>query len=179
VLTGIDTVLSDDPQLNVRDPAIDLLGRQPLRVALDTRLRMPASAKLLQSPGETLVISGAAAEAGSRIGELRSAGAEVLTAPLDEQGHVDLHFVVQELGRRMCNDVLVEAGPTLTGRVLQLGLADELIVYMAPLLLGPDAKPMAQLSPLQHLTDAQRYKLHSTDRIGDDVKLVLRPVTSQ
>jgi diaminohydroxyphosphoribosylaminopyrimidine deaminase / 5-amino-6-(5-phosphoribosylamino)uracil reductase len=174
VLTGIDTVLSDDPQLNVRDPAIELLGRQPLRVVLDTRLRTPASAKLLQSPGETLIVGGDAAEAATRIAALRSAGAEVVAAPLDEQGHVDLHFVLQELGRRMCNDVLVEAGPTLTGRILQLGLADELIVYVAPLLLGPEAKAMAHLPLLQHLADAARYKLRNVDRIGDDVKLVLR-----
>jgi diaminohydroxyphosphoribosylaminopyrimidine deaminase/5-amino-6-(5-phosphoribosylamino)uracil reductase len=74
----------------------------------------------------------------------------------------------------MCNDVLVEAGPTLVGRILQLGLADELIVYIAPVLLGPDARPMANLPGLTQLTTAQRYTLHTHDRIGDDVRLVLR-----
>jgi diaminohydroxyphosphoribosylaminopyrimidine deaminase/5-amino-6-(5-phosphoribosylamino)uracil reductase len=75
----------------------------------------------------------------------------------------------------MCNDVLVEAGPTLAGHVLQLGLADELIVYVAPLLLGPDARSMTRLPLLQRLDQAQRYTLHSVERIGDDVRLVLRP----
>ena len=77
--------------------------------------------------------------------ELRQAGAEIVTAGLDDDARIDLDFVLQELGRRMCNDVLVEAGPTLVGRILQLGLADEIIAYVAPVLLGPDARAMASL----------------------------------
>lgn len=166
VLTGIDTVLADDPQLNVRDPAIDMYGRQPLRVVLDSKLRMPPTARMLSLPGETLILTGMRAAT--------MAGAELVTVALDADGRVDLHSVLQELGRRMCNDVLVEAGPTLVGRILQLGLADELVVYMAPVLLGPDARPMAALPLLTQLDQAQRYTLHTHDRIGDDTRLVLR-----
>lgn len=190
VLTGIDTVLADDPQLNVRDPSIDMLGRQPLRVVLDSKLRMPATAATLKLAGETLIFSGVpfgdvstptAGKAGSRganaasvAHELRQAGAEIVAAELSADGRVDLDFVLSELGRRMCNDVLVEAGPTLVGRILQLGLADEMIAYVAPVLLGPDARAMANLPALQTLDQAQRYTMHAVDRIGDDVRLTLR-----
>lgn len=179
VLTGVDTVLADDPQLNVRDPSIDMLGRQPMRVVLDTRLRMPPSSAMLKVPGQTLIFTGASsasssAKADAAADELRRAGAEVVTADLDPFGRIDLDFVLRELGRRMCNDVLVEAGPTLVGRILQLGLADEIVAYIAPMLLGPDARAMANLPPLQGLDQAQRYTMQSVDRIGDDARLVLR-----
>lgn len=181
VLTGVDTVLADDPQLNVRDPTIDMYGRQPMRVVLDSKLRTPPSAHMLTLPGQTLIFTGAGAEAASveavvsnAAPRLRQAGAELITVALEENGRVDLHSVLQELGRRMCNDVLVEAGPTLVGRILRLGLADELIVYIAPVLLGPDARAMATLPTLTQLNQAQRYTLHTHDRVGDDVRLVLR-----
>lgn len=188
VLTGVDTVLADDPQLNVRDPAIDMAGRQPLRVVLDSKLRTPPTARMLALPGETLIFAGTtnsvdAARAGVELtsgasanaaDELRRSGAETVTVGLDENGRVDLHSVLQELGRRLCNDVLVEAGPTVVGRILQLGLADELIVYIAQVLLGADARPMANLPLLTQLAAAQRYTLYTHDRIGDDVRLVLR-----
>lgn len=189
VVTGVDTVLADDPRLNVRDPSIDMLGRQPLRVVLDTKLRMPPTAAMLKLPGETLVFTGGTADASNDAAaqvaslsaktaaaadELRRAGAEIIVASLDPFGRIDLDFVLRELGRRMCNDVLIEAGPTLVGRILQLGLADELIAYVAPLLLGPDARAMANLPPLQALDQAQRYTMHAVERIGDDAKLTLR-----
>jgi diaminohydroxyphosphoribosylaminopyrimidine deaminase/5-amino-6-(5-phosphoribosylamino)uracil reductase len=172
VLTGIETVLADDPQLNVREPAIDMAGRQPLRVVLDSKLRTPPAARLLALPGETLIFTGAPSALAAE--PLRQAGAELVTATLDRDGRIDLHSVLQELGRRLCNDVLVEAGPTLVGRILQLGLADELIVYIAPVLLGPEARPIANINVLTQLDQAQRYTLHSHDQIGDDVRLVLR-----
>jgi diaminohydroxyphosphoribosylaminopyrimidine deaminase / 5-amino-6-(5-phosphoribosylamino)uracil reductase len=172
VMTGVDTVLADDPQLNVRDPAIDMAGRQPLRVVLDSKLRTPTGARMLALPGETLIFAGVPTALAAE--PLRRAGAELVTVGLDRDGHVDLHSVLQELGRRLCNDVLVEAGPTLVGRILQLGLADELVVYIAPVLLGPDARPIANINALTQLNQAQRYTLHSHDRIGDDARLVLR-----
>jgi diaminohydroxyphosphoribosylaminopyrimidine deaminase / 5-amino-6-(5-phosphoribosylamino)uracil reductase len=173
VLTGIETVIADDPQLNVRDPSIELLGRQPLRVVLDTRLRVAPAARVFHAPGRALVFT--APERFSQASALQQAGAEVVGAPLDTDGHVDLQNVLAELGRRECNDVLVEAGPTLAGRFLQLGLADELIVYIAPIVLGPEARAMALLPPLYRIEDVLRYTLHGMERIGADVKLILRP----
>jgi len=173
VLTGIETVIADDPQLNVRDPSIELLGRQPLRVVLDTRLRVAPAARIFHGPGRALVFT--APERFSQATALRQAGAEVIGAPLDTDGHVDLQNVLAELGRRECNDVLVEAGPTLAGRFLQLGLADELIVYIAPIVLGAEARAMALLPPLYRIEDVLRYTLHGMERVGADVKLILRP----
>jgi len=184
VLTGIDTVLADDPQLNVRDPAIDLRGRQPLRVVLDTQLRMPSSARMLEIAGETVVMTSAAnvppgdaptdSPAAARLGVLQAAGAQCIGLPLDAQGRLDLQEVWHELGRRQCNDVLVEAGPTLTGSLLRQGMVDELVIYYAPMVLGGDARAMAVLPALQRLEEAGRYELQALSRIGPDAKLVLR-----
>lgn len=182
VITGVDTVLADDPKLNVRDPSIDMLGRQPLRVVLDSRLRTPPGAAMLKLPGETLIFTSATSAAAvspmaktdSVADELRRAGAEIVVADLDADGRIDLNFVLRELGRRMCNDVLVEAGPTLVGRILQLGLADEIVAYVAPVLLGPDARAMASLPLLQTLNRAQRYTMHAVDPVGPDARLTLR-----
>jgi len=174
VLTGIDTVLADDPQLTVRDPGIDMLGRQPLRVVLDSKLRLPPTARMLKEVGETLVFTAA-----SRLTEataLERVGATVLGVSLESQGRIDLEAVLEALGRRQCNDVLVEAGSTLAGRLLELGLADELIVYVAPILLGPDARPMAQLPRLDRLDDRLQFGLRRSQSLGADLKLVLVPV---
>jgi diaminohydroxyphosphoribosylaminopyrimidine deaminase/5-amino-6-(5-phosphoribosylamino)uracil reductase len=173
VLTGIQTAIADDPQLNVRDPSIELLGRQPIRVVLDTQLRIAPAARMFGVPGHTIVFT--AAENVARAGAIQRAGAEVLSAALDAERHVDLQNVLAELGRRECNDVLVEAGPTLAGRFLQLGLADELIVYIAPIILGAEARAMALLPPLYRIEDVLRYTLRDMQRIGADVKLILRP----
>jgi diaminohydroxyphosphoribosylaminopyrimidine deaminase/5-amino-6-(5-phosphoribosylamino)uracil reductase len=174
VLTGIDTVLADDPQLTVRDPRIDTLGRQPLRVVLDSRGRMSPQARMLLEPGDTLVFTGAAQTPAAAA--LESAGAKVMAAPLDSLGHVDLAHVLQELGRQQCNDVLVEAGSTLAGRLIALGLVDELVVYIAPILLGPQARPMVQLPQIGRLADRVQFGLHAHVALGGDVKLVLRPL---
>lgn len=174
VLTGVETILSDDAQLNVRDPAIELLGRQPLRVILDSKLRTPANAKVLAPPGEALIVAAAPVKPDAQ--RLR---AEVVAALPDEHGRVDLRAVLHELGRRQCNDVLVEAGPTLAGAFLAQGLADELIVYLAPMFLGPDARPMACLPRIDRLAEARRHVLENIEQLGDDLKLRYRPATGK
>jgi diaminohydroxyphosphoribosylaminopyrimidine deaminase/5-amino-6-(5-phosphoribosylamino)uracil reductase len=178
VLTGIDTVLADDPRLTIRDPAIELLGRQPLRVVLDSKLRTPVAAQLFREPGSTLLLTDAALANGTIAQDLQRAGAHVCGLPLDASdgsGRIDLMHGLRELGRRQCNDVLVEAGPTLAGRFLELRLVDELILYLAPKLLGPDARPLLRLPPIERLDDGLQFELRSTHRIGPDLKLVLRP----
>jgi diaminohydroxyphosphoribosylaminopyrimidine deaminase/5-amino-6-(5-phosphoribosylamino)uracil reductase len=173
ILTGIETLLADDPRLTVRDPDIDLAGRRPLRVVLDTRLRTPASARLFAEAGETVIMSGIDAPDAH---ELRDR-ATLLRVSLNSQGRLDLSLVLRELGNLQCNDVLVEAGPTLAGSFIEAGLADELIVYIAPVLLGPDARPMLQLPRLEKLADRLQFALHRTETMGSDLKLVLRPET--
>ena len=171
VLTGVGTVLADDPHLNVRHPAIDLLGRQPLRVVLDSRLRTPIDAKLLSLPGETLIVTGPNAPANSS----RHRG-EIITAPCDAGGRIELAEVLRELGRRQCNEVLIEAGPTLSGAFLEQQLVDELVVYVAPILLGSQARAMATLPGLDRLEAAPRYRIKTTEQFGDDLKLRFEPL---
>src|SRR5512138_1320567 len=169
VLTGIGTVLTDDPRLNVRDRSIDLEGREMLRVVLDSRLRISATAKIFQAPGPvvvaTLVGSGVEASA------LRDTSAEIVTLPADSSGGVDLPALLAELGRRECNDVLVEAGPRLAGRILASDLCDELIVYFAPKVLGPDAQPMFDLPSIRKLQDSLQFRLQGAEPIGPDLKV--------
>jgi diaminohydroxyphosphoribosylaminopyrimidine deaminase/5-amino-6-(5-phosphoribosylamino)uracil reductase len=173
ILTGIGTVVADDPRLTVRDPTLDLLGRQPLRVVLDSSLRLKPSAQLLRAAGASLIV--AVDDNAARRDALRQAGAEVAILPRDAQGGVDLSTLLGELGRRECNDVLVEAGPVLGGRFLERGLADELIVYVAPKVLGPDGKPMFGLPRLDRLDDALQFQVRNVESIGPDLKLTLRP----
>jgi diaminohydroxyphosphoribosylaminopyrimidine deaminase / 5-amino-6-(5-phosphoribosylamino)uracil reductase len=177
LLTGIDTVLADDPQLTVRDAAIDLAGRVPLRVVLDSKLRMTASARMLRESGDTLVFTQAAGEQSEGAQQLRSAGAQVCAVAAETGGRVDIRAVLAELGNRLCNDVLVEAGPTLSGHLIERKLVDELIVFIAPKLLGPDAKAMLQLPTLSSLDRAPQFVLHEVHRFGDDLKLTYRPLS--
>jgi diaminohydroxyphosphoribosylaminopyrimidine deaminase/5-amino-6-(5-phosphoribosylamino)uracil reductase len=169
VLTGVETVLADDPRLTVRDPSLDLAGRKPLRVVLDTRLRTPASAKLFDDAAPVLIFAGADASGAT------NATAEVIRSVLDDRGRIDLVHVFRELAARECNDVLVEAGPTLAGRILELGLFDELIVYLAPKVLGGDARAMLELPRLESLDAALRFELKHAHTVGSDFKLVWRP----
>lgn len=169
ILTGIGTVLADDPQLTVRLPGVD---RQPLRVVLDSDLALPPTARLLKEPGDTLVAT-CRADA-PQAAALSAAGAQLLTLP-PGPGGVDLGGLLEELGRRQCNEVLVEAGPRLAGAFLAAGLADELIVYIAPHLLGQDARPAFELPPVARMQ--ARLDLEPLDVLsfGPDLRLRLRP----
>lgn len=167
LLTGSGTVLADDPRLDVRGHAI---ARQPLRAVLDSRLATPPSARLLDASAPAVFFC---AEAdGSRAGSLRQRGAEVLACPAPD-GRVDLGAVMQELVRREVNEVHVEAGARLNAALLQAGWVDELLVYLAPLLLG-SGRGMAALGPYGALAQAQRFAFHRLDRVGDDLRLILR-----
>ena len=174
VLTGIGTVLADDPLLNVRLPGAT---RQPHLVIVDTQLRTPPGAQLLQVPQRRVLIASVEqADAGwqQRAAALQVAGAELLLLPADAAGRPDLAALLQELGRLEVNELHVEAGAQLAGALLQQGLVDELIAYVAPLLLGP-GQPLAVLPPLQRVADAVRWRLHALQAVGDDVRLQLRP----
>lgn len=171
VVSGVQTILADDPLLNVRDPSIDLDGRPLLRVVLDSTLRTPPQARLFSVPGEVLIFTCAAPSA--RDDQMLRAGAQIVRVSADGEHKVDVQAVLAELGRRQCNDILIEAGPTLTGRFLALNACDELIVYFAPKLLGGDAKAMFQLPALQRLGDALQFKLQGSELIGPDLKVTL------
>ncbi len=169
VLTGIGTVLADDPMLNVRDVETT---RQPLRVVVDSGLRMPPAAKML-AQGKTLVLTASADQA--RAGQLRAAGAEVLALP-GEDGRVDLARMLDELGRRGLNEVTVEAGRGLNGALVRQGLVDEFVVYLAPLLLGDRARGMFDLPELVAMEGRRELRIAGVAMVGRDLRVRALPV---
>jgi diaminohydroxyphosphoribosylaminopyrimidine deaminase/5-amino-6-(5-phosphoribosylamino)uracil reductase len=171
VLTGIGTVRDDDPRLDVR--GFDV-AQQPLRVVLDSGFTTPPTARLLQGPGRTLVV-GARDEA-LRMTRLRAAGAELLLLS-DGQGRVDLPALLSKLATDGVNELHVEAGATLNAALLQTGLVDELLVYLAPKLLGP-GRDIAALPALQQLSQAIALRFEDVYRVGDDVCLRARQITA-
>ena len=168
VLTGVGTVRDDDPRLDVR--LVETV-RQPLRVIVDSRLETPPTARILAPPGEVLVY--AAIDDRARRSALEAHGAEVALAP-SPSGKVDLAAMVADLGRREINELHVEAGEKLNASLLAAGLVDELLVYVAPKLLG-DGRGLAALPPLARLDDALGFAFVDVARIGDDLRLLLRP----
>ena len=169
ILCGIGTVLQDDPSLTVR--AFDI-GRQPLRVVTDSKLRTPLSAKLLAHEGALVVT---ASDDGERAAQLHQVGAEVLSLPTLD-GTVDLAALLQHLAGREINEVLLESGPTLCGAMLAAKLIDELVLYLAPSLMGSEARGMFNLSGLQYMADRTTLEIHDVRAVGDDWRIICRPV---
>jgi diaminohydroxyphosphoribosylaminopyrimidine deaminase/5-amino-6-(5-phosphoribosylamino)uracil reductase len=167
VLSGIGTVLGDDPRLDVR---LVPTARQPLRVVLDPRWRTPVSARLFEAEGPLLIVG--ARPVPSAPTALAERGAELISLPASD-GRVDLPAVLTELAARGVNELHVEAGATLGGAWLAAGLVDELLVYLAPLLLG-QGHPLARLHPPAALTDAPRWQWHEVTAVGRDLRLRLR-----
>ena len=163
VLTGIGTVKADDPRLNVREVETT---RQPLRVVVDSRLQTPLAARIL---GTGMVIAAGGADV-PRMVALRAKGAEVVVLP-GREGQVDLAALMQELARRGCNEVHVEAGYRLNGALLGAGLVDELLVYLSPSILGDTARGMFHLPPLQDLSQRRSLKITEITPVGDDLRI--------
>jgi len=176
LLTGIGTVLADDPRLNVRLPPAVPGGerRQPLRVVLDTQLRTPPHARLFGSAGEVLIFTALTAFEDQRADTLIARGARVESLPADGE-RVALPAVLDRLGELEMNEVLVEAGATLAGELLHAGLVDELLLYVAPKFLGAEARPLVALPPPRQLAQASAYALLGVQQFGEDLRLRLRP----
>jgi diaminohydroxyphosphoribosylaminopyrimidine deaminase/5-amino-6-(5-phosphoribosylamino)uracil reductase len=170
VMTSASTVLADDPRLDVR---IDT-PRQPLRVVLDRRRRVRATARILAPPGEVLLLVGPSPKTRSRRGDgpVGSARVERVRA---RSGGLDLPKVFARLAELQVNEVHVEAGPRLSGALLSAGLVDEWLVYMAPLLLGKEAKPLAAIDRLTRLDAAPGFTIVESRTVGPDLRLRLRP----
>jgi len=168
ILTGIGTVRDDDPQLNVRAVATT---RQPLRVVVDSKLETPLTARVMQG-GQVLIA--AAVDDGKRANLLRLAGAEVLVLP-NAAGKVELKDLLEELGRRGINEVHAEAGFKLNGSLLREGLVDELLLYLAPCLIGHAASGVFNLPELATLDDKRRLQIRDLRQIGEDIRLIARP----
>jgi len=167
VLTGIGTVLADDPRLTVREVHTP---RQPLRVVIDSRLETPDRARILEG-GNVLVFCGTDRAAQRKALEAR--GAQVVVLP-NERGKVDLAPMLGELARRGINELHVEAGFKLNGSLMREGCVDELLVYLNSSLLGDSAQGMLDLAAPQALAARPRLALRSVERLGDDVRILAR-----
>ena len=170
ILTGSGTLRADNPALTLRAEQLDLANaaevvqRQPLRVVLDSALRMPLDAAILQQPGTTLVVHNPGDR--DKAAALIQAG-----ALLAERDSRDLQGLLRWLARDyQCNELLVEAGATLSGALLQAGLVDELVIYLAPTLLGSSARPLFQL-PLERMAEQRRLVLRDQRLVGTDLRL--------
>ena len=181
VLSSSATVLADDPELTARPvPAADadLPLRRPLRVILDSHARVPSTARLFAAPGDIVRLVGPAARTlsgapAAATGERAAHRIERIAT--DADGRLSLPAVLAWLGGEGINEVWTEAGPTLAGALLTAGLVDELVVYLAPRLLGPDARPLAHLPALTRLADAAPWRVQDMRPIGPDIRIMLRP----
>ncbi len=186
IITGIETVLADDPSLNVRYSELNFaeaelarnkiaLSRQPLRVILDSRLRIPNSAKILAVPGAVKVFC--SAEKLQKTAPIRKPTSNVEYLRTEGGGkRVNLHSVLESLASDFdCTEVLIEAGATLSTAFIQSGLVDELIVYIAPKLLGSDARALLNMTGLNSLSESINLEISDLQQIDQDIRVVLRP----
>jgi len=169
VMTGIGTLLADDPLLNVRHVDTD---RQPLRVVVDNNLAFPTNAATLREPGGVLVATASSDD--DRIEAVQAAGAEILQLNT-ARGRVDLPRLMKSLGERGLNEVLVEAGQTLNGALLANGLVDELIVYLNARVMGSSGRGMFALPALETMEYAVGFVITDTRMLGPDLRITLRP----
>ena len=186
VLTGIDTVLADDARLTVRDIET---SRQPWRVVLDSQLRLPLSAKILSGGSERVaaeppgtprrppcgggVLIYTAVRDAEKSGALEKLGITVCVVA-NAQGRVDLSAMLKDLAQRGINEVLVEAGSVLNGALLQAGLVDELVLYLAPQLLGDMARGMASLGELIRLDQRVELQWQDVRLVGNDLRVLVK-----
>jgi diaminohydroxyphosphoribosylaminopyrimidine deaminase/5-amino-6-(5-phosphoribosylamino)uracil reductase len=180
VLTTADTVLADDPRLDVRIDA----PRQPLRVVLDRRRRLRKTARIFQPPGDVLMFSAARTrDAGANAKRRPASSEETLGAARIERvrvkrTHLDLERVFARLAELEINDVLVESGSRFAGALFAAGLVDEWLLYVAPKLLGKDGRPLMVLPRITRLPDAPGFELRESTQIGPDLRLRLVPRSS-
>jgi len=179
IVTGIGTLLADDASLNVRIDPMQLPGvepgtllPQPLRVVLDPQLQFSPGAKMIQLPGTTLVVCSEGF--GERREALQKAGAEVILLPGDT-GRIELAPLLEHLAARQINEVLIEAGPTLAGAALSAGIVDELVIYVAPHLMGDGARGLFHLPGLERMQDRIGLEITDLRRVGQDIRITASP----
>jgi len=173
IMTGLGTVLADDPALTVRleaDGAVPY--HQPLRVILDSQLRIPPSARLFEQPGESLILTGNTDA--RREALLGRPGISIKTLPLDADGRLDLRKALGYLGGTGNNEVHLEAGAILSGAMLATGLVDELIVYMAPHLMGDAARGLFTLPGLERMSQRIALAIQDVRAVGEDLRITAR-----
>ncbi len=170
LISGIETVLADDPSLNVRLDDAEVL--QPLRVICDSNLRLSPEAKTLQIPGNILLVS--AIEKEFETAEKKVANLEQICLPNAEK-KIDLHALLKFLAQvKECNEVLIESGSTLAGAFIKAGLVDEIILYMAPKLLGHKGLPLFTLPGLENMEDQISLEYSDVSLLGKDCRMRVR-----
>ncbi len=171
IMTGVGTVIEDDPSMNVRSSEGKKTDhqRQPLRVILDSELDISLDAKILSLPGDAMIFH--ASENSDKKQKLANIGVDLISVEA-KRGAAFLEYVLRYLAReKEINEVLLEAGSTLSGEMLQAGLIDELIVYLAPTLLGPDAKSLFQLPMIKNMKDRISLNFSDIRTIGQDIRI--------
>jgi len=171
IVTGIGTVLADDPRMNAR---LDVELKQPDRVVLDTNLRMPVDAAMLSLEGLTWLANDC--QDPLLRSNLEQAGARMLDVATHD-GHIDLPSLLNSLQDHEYNEVLIEAGPSLSGAFMQAGLIDELIVYMAPHLMGHGGNALLHLPDIESMQDRIALQMTELKQIGEDLRLTYKRVT--
>lgn len=180
IMTGVNTVIRDDPRMTVRSGQLDhpdadrVARRQPERVILDSALRTPPQARILRQQGETLIFSGpdqkGLPEAFSGLAVTQHA------LPVDEQGRLRLLDALKFLAaERAYNEIMLEAGPTLSGAAVQAGLMDELVIYIGARFLGHEGLPLLRLPGMERMSDHVPLRITDMQRIGDDCRITVRP----
>jgi diaminohydroxyphosphoribosylaminopyrimidine deaminase/5-amino-6-(5-phosphoribosylamino)uracil reductase len=165
--------LADDPALTARlEGDAEIL--QPTRVILDSRPRMPPTARVLQQPGSTLVFT--LGKDRDAVRRLEDVGAEVVTVTADAEGKPELSAVLSECGKRGCNELLFEAGARLNGALLRAGVVDEWVIYLAPCVLGDEALGSFRLPDLTRMKDRPEFEVRDVRQVGRDLRLLLGQV---
>ncbi|KEI70354.1 bifunctional diaminohydroxyphosphoribosylaminopyrimidine deaminase/5-amino-6-(5-phosphoribosylamino)uracil reductase RibD [Endozoicomonas elysicola] len=184
IITGVGSILKDNASLTVRPGELglanaeDICKRQPLRVVLDSTLKTPIGAKVISGLGQCLIVT-TSQHSPEKKAQLEQAGAEVLILENTDNNtddKVDLKAVLKELGRRECNEVLLETGAQLAGSMISENLIDELIVFMAPVLMGSEARPLFNL-PLHSMSEKKELIIKDIRAVGDDWKITARPIS--
>nr|WP_033195667.1 bifunctional diaminohydroxyphosphoribosylaminopyrimidine deaminase/5-amino-6-(5-phosphoribosylamino)uracil reductase RibD [Kushneria aurantia] len=198
ILSGVASVMRDDSRLTVRAEQLDIRLRcsatrvsherglrQPLRVIVDSTLSLPTASRCLSEPGRSLVATVSPGGPGAleqrdhfrRREALVAAGAEVVTLPAAATGQVDLEALMRYLAdTEQCNEVLLESGSRLGGAMLDAGLVDELVIYMAPVLMGDRARGLLTLTGLETLSQRRRLSIDDVRAFGPDWRIIARPV---
>jgi len=176
ILTGVGTVLADDPALTVRLDGLGPRFRQPRRVVLDSALRTPPTARLFAGGGEVHILT--SQDPPERRAPLEAAGARVTRLPADDRGGVGLAATLEALAALEVNELLVESGPGVAGALLSAGLVDELIVYMASHVIGSSGRGMFDLPPLREMAARAEFELCELRAVGADLRLRYTPRVS-
>lgn len=183
VISGIESIIFDNSRLTVRadqlqlEDAEDIARRQPLRVVVDTQLRLPLAAACLREPGRTLVAT--CSRDGERRKRLEAAGAEILVLPSGHDGRVDLEALLAHLAKEEdANEVLLETGATLAGAMLDADLVDEIQLFMAPTLLGGEARPLFALPGVERMAQQRALDIEDIRAVGRDWRITARPLST-